>query len=66
MSKIRNKGITDKWCVRHICYAATATQNLKDFRNFSRWTYSHLMETNQGAENKNTEFFDDISLIVSL
>ena len=35
--------ITDKWGFRHTRYVATATQNLKDFRNSGLWTCSHLM-----------------------
>ena len=42
MSKLRNTGITDKRGFPHPCYVATATQNLKDFRNSSLWTCSHI------------------------
>ena len=35
MSKLGNTGITNKWGFPHPCYVATATQNLKDFRNSS-------------------------------
>ena len=44
MSKLRNTGITNKRGFPHPCYVATATQNLKDFRNSSLWTYSHIKE----------------------
>ena len=38
MSKLRNTEKTDKRGFSHTCYVATATQNLKDFRNSSLWT----------------------------
>ena len=40
----KSYGKTDKWGVRHTCYIATATQNLKDFRNSSPWKSSHIMD----------------------
>ena len=53
MSKIRNTGITDQW---HTCYVVTATQNVKDLRNSSLWTCSHLMAILR-SQNENTNFF---------
>ena len=63
MSKIRNTGITGKWGFRHTYNVATAAQ--KDFRNYSLWTCSHIMAILRN-KNKNTDFLDDFSLIVSL
>ena len=37
-------GITDKWGIRHTCYADTATRNLKDFHNSSQCTCSHIVD----------------------
>ena len=44
MFKLRNTEITDKRGFPQPCYVATATQNLKDFRNSSLWTCSHIKE----------------------
>ena len=44
MSKMRNIEIPDKRGFGYICYVATATQNLKDFRNSSVWTCPHIMD----------------------
>ena len=44
MSKIRSTGITDKGGFRYTCCVATATQNLKDFRNFSLCPWSHIID----------------------
>ena len=65
MSKIRNTAITDKWGFRHTCYVATATQNLKDFHNFSLRTCLHLL-VKLRSQNIFFDFLDDFSLIVSL
>ena len=65
MAKIRNTEITDKWCFRHTCHFATVSQNVKDFQNSSLWTCSHLMDILR-SQHKNTDFFHDFSLIVSL
>ena len=43
MSKIRNTGIADKGGFRHSCCVATATENLKDFRNSRLLSCSHHM-----------------------
>ena len=43
MSKIRNTGITAKRDIRHPCYVATATQNLKYSRNSGLWRCSHII-----------------------
>ena len=59
-SKIRNTGITDKWAFRHTSYVVTAAQYLKDFRNCSLWTWSHLMTIILSSQNKNT---DDLNMI---
>ena len=52
------------WGFRYTCYVATATQNLKDFRNSSLWTCSLLMAISR-IENV-YRLFDDFSLFVSL
>ena len=39
MSNIRNTEITGERGFRYIFYVATAIQNIKDFRNFSLWTF---------------------------
>ena len=47
MFKLRNTGKTDKRGFPHPFYVATTTQNLKDFRNSSLWTCSHIKEVGQ-------------------
>ena len=56
MSKRRNTGKTDQRGFRYTgtCLVATATQNLKDFRNShnsSLWTCSHIMDISRN-QNK--------------
>ena len=47
--------------IRYTRYVATATQNVKVFRNFGIWTRSHIMDI-LGSQNKNGDF----GLMVSL
>ena len=58
---VQNRGITDKLGFLHTCYVATATQNLKYFRNSSPWTCSYLMALLR-SQNKNT----DVLIILAL
>ena len=67
MSKIRYTGITYKQGFRYTCYDATTTQNLKDFRNSSLWTCSHIMDIHVlKSQNKNDDFDDFWPDIVAL
>ena len=51
MSKMGNTEITDEWSFRHAGYVDTAAQNLKDFRNSSLLTCSHIMDISRSENN---------------
>ena len=52
--------IPDKRGIRYTCYVATATQNLKDFRNSSPWTCSHIMDILR-SQNKNDDLLKNFA-----
>ena len=54
MSQIRNTGIIDNVFGTFATFA-TSTQNLKDIRNSSLWTGSHIMDILR-SQNKNVDF----------